>query len=98
MAHLSAAKAKHILLHLPKTLQAELEANVEQQEHHSQLCQMPHSLHVLDDPQGMRANESTASLSAPKKPQLPLSAIFFYSIHTITGVLVITLSASRGGN
>lgn len=67
-AHLSAAKAEYVFLHLPEALQAELKADVEQQEHHSQLCQMPHSFHVLDDSQGMRADESTAGLSTPKKP------------------------------
>lgn len=60
--HLSAAKAKHILLHLPEALQAELQADVEEQEHHSQLCKVPHSLHVFDDAQSMRPNERPASL------------------------------------
>ena len=65
--HLSAAEAEHILLHLPEALQAELQADVEQQEHHSQLCQVPHSLDILDDAQRMRPYECPASLHSAAK-------------------------------
>ena len=62
MTDLSAAEAKDILLHLSQALQAELQADVEEQEYHSQLCQMPHRIHILDHSQRVRPNERAASL------------------------------------
>ena len=60
--HLCATEAKHILLHLSQALQAELQANVEEQEDDSQLCQVAHSVHILDHSQRMRPDQRATSL------------------------------------
>ncbi len=47
--HLAGAEAEDELLHGLQALQAELQADVEEQEHDAQLGQVPHALHVSDD-------------------------------------------------
>ena len=47
--HLAGAQAEDELLHRLQALQAELQADVEEQEHNSQLRQVPHAFHVPDD-------------------------------------------------
>ena len=62
MSHLRCTHAKDILLHAAQPLQAELQANVEQQENHPQLCQVSHSLHILNDTQAVGPYQGAPSL------------------------------------
>lgn len=59
---LRGSQSKHHLGHGSQPLQTQLQADVEEQEHNSQFCQMPDFIHVLDNSQCMRTHQCTRHL------------------------------------
>jgi hypothetical protein len=61
-SHLCRAHAKHVFGHGLQALQGQLQADVEQQEHDTQLRQVLHCVHVADDVERVRAQQRAANL------------------------------------
>jgi len=61
---LQAAQAEHQLGHAGQARQGQLQADVEQQEHHTQLGQVGHGVHVADDVEGKGPDRHAAQLRA----------------------------------